>query len=1081
MSGSGSSGTNRKAAGAGPAAGANERAAPTRVASSPASGGGAAVGDALDVLKAGQMRALVTGACRGAYAPRRSDIVRLQRTAGNRAATGLVVQRIIQSKRQAAEAELGEDFNSKSDADKVVVIRDMVAKGKSGAMLVGWSRLGDPLGQARANADLFTQSVALDDSVLDLPVFAKLRETFKKDVEALALSNLAANRALLEQEMQKTGVAGLPNGEEPSTKQDEGVQDVQKLVPRMEAVKEGKSKLRGTIVGYSHHGLDRGLGEPKRRLKHFDPASEPDESAPNYPEWSEVNKQWARTQLLEAQLIRESPSAAYFLSDKGPGLTALKDKNDIKAARAAIATALNDMAAKIDKAVPLIGTSLTFTDMPPMQQQLLIGVPGASGTNWSKPVEKALAAEETADANITNLLTTLGLASVSAAFFICASIATAGGAAALGTFLFAGGAIASGTQAGMSWSKYADLSTAQQATTDPEYALVTGEQVDEALFGAIMDSVFAAIDVWQGVKGVAAGVKLMAAERGILSGGKAGAAKTARAALATLGRAGVNDAEVIGKAIVELGPEQVRKLTGMSFEQLADKVGKGSELGTRLVELGSKGISETTRALLEKLPNLVALDAKEGEQVLRAAIDTHGILGTLGSVGGWATIKKCPAMKAGTGSAAVLEGWRRGLIKELQDYIAKESKGLTQAVDTGTKKASSDVDVQIVQGAAGELQQKAEAWLSGRVGMNVEKTKNLLDAEILVDPFRSHFYDVVKGLDDAVRKDIAARMGDYERRMLAGAEIQKAGGITTEAGKKAAEDWAGKGVPEPFLNFKALTPAEQKAAAGKIDTLMEQVKTAPSERLAKLVEEISMTQAQINASHPQAYVGGGVAVWVTGREDALEDVKKLAEAVNMEPEKLLEVTKAQRIMAALNEAKWLEAAMERLRSPVVSSAEDLGKVTKDVTDIGKHGARGASQLSKAGAPNAAKLDSLFAELEMFKRMSSEEIAAAFNQGHFSAIQSEITGTLSELKTATKAAVDGLREELVKFSSTGAQMDEFQKVLLWQLRYSAMADKAIQATNNVLRLFKEALMAQIEESIQEPEPAKSEGPPAAPTS
>ncbi len=1037
-------------------------------------------------MDSGLLGAVAAGAGPDDYSPAPPALMDLQRVAGNRA-TAHFVQRIGMDpmpfqdpnlKKDVSLSGLGDDFDKKSDAEKVVVIRDVAGKGMKAAVAYAWGHLGDELGVARANPDLFSQSVKLNDDILDHGAFEQLREKFKKDVEGTALANLNANRELVLAEMERTGVAAEAQGKEVTTDQDASVQDVQKLVPEMERINEVKGKMLGTTVGINYGALNRQTGEPEEKRARFDPANKPGDTLEGAPTWDEVNAQWLRVLMTEAALIRKNPSAAYFMGVSGQGdMGALKDKTDIKAARAAIATALTDLSGKIDKAVPLIGNGIKFTDMPPIQQQLLIGSPAPSGTNWSKPVEKAVAGEEIADATVVNLLKTLGIGTISAAFFIFASIATAGGAAALGAVLFAGGAVASAGQAAMSWDKYRDLSTAQQATVDPELALVTGEQVDEALVSAILDSVFALVDVWQGVKGAAQGAQAWVKGRGLLNAGKAGAAGGARAALQTLGKAGINEGEVIGKALAELGPEEVRKLTGLPYDELAKKVGgEGSEVGKRLLELGSKGLSAETKALLEKLPKLVELEAVEGEKVLRAALDTHGVAGTLDRVGGWAAIKKSPAMKAGTGSAAVLEGWRKQLVTELEAFIATESEGMSKAVRTGTEKASSDLDVQIVQGTAAELQQKAESWLSGRVGKDIEGAKKLLDAEIFVDPFRSHFYDVVKGLDDVARKQIAEKMGDYERKMVAGAEIRKAGGAGTEAGDKAIKDWADKGVGEPFLDFEPLAPTEQKKVAGMVDGWMEELKNAKTaEEKGPLVEKISKAQAQINASHADAYVGGGVHAWVTGREDALEDVKKLAEAVNMSPEELLKVSNAQRIMASLNEAKWLETAAGRLRKPTLGAADDVGKVAKDVTDIGKHGGRAASQLSRAGAPNAAALDALFEQLTKFKNMPSDEVALALKEGRMAAIEGDITGLLESLKKSTKTAVEGLGAELKTFASTGADMAEFQRLLLWQTRYAAMVDDAVQTTTQFIKLYKDWLEAEFLMSLPEGSPTSSQAP------
>ena len=133
-------------------------------------------------------------------------------------------------------------------------------------------------------------------------------------------------------------------------------------------------------------------------------------------------------------------------------------------------------------------------------------------------------------------------------------------------------------------------------------------------------------------------------------------------------------------------------------------------------------------------------------------------------------------MKSNSGSAAVLEGWRAGLVKELEEYIAKESDDLTKAIRTGTRRPAA---TSTSRSSAGLLRPPAEGRvLAGRqVGKDIEGAKKLLDAEIFVDPFRSHFFDVVKDLDDAVRKEIADADERLRARMIEGARIKNAGGI----------------------------------------------------------------------------------------------------------------------------------------------------------------------------------------------------------------------------------------------------------------------------------------------------------------
>jgi hypothetical protein len=245
------------------------------------------------------------------------------------------------------------------------------------------------------------------------------------------------------------------------------------------------------------------------------------------------------------------------------------------------------------------------------------------------------------------------------------------------------------------------------------------------------------------------------------------------------------------------------------------------------------------------------------------------------------------------------------------------------------------------------------------------------------------------------------------------------------------------------------------------------------------VEKISKSQAQINASHPDAYVGGGVAVWVTGRETAMEDVKKLAAAVDMKPEDLLKVSAAQRVSAALAEAKWLEAAAKKLSVPAVTTSEEIGVLAKAVTDVGKHGARGVGQLSRAGAPNAGILEELFAELTKLHKSDTKTIAAAIEAGQLRNIEAGIVGQLERIKAASRTAVEGLGSELKTFSETADQMAEWQALLLWQTRYAAIVDDAILKTSQAMKIMHTYLEEKAQASLPEQEPNASTSPAAEP--
>jgi hypothetical protein len=220
-------------------------------------------------------------------------------------------------------------------------------------------------------------------------------------------------------------------------------------------------------------------------------------------------------------------------------------------------------------------------------------------------------------------------------------------------------------------------------------------------------------------------------------------------------------------------------------------------------------------------------------------------------------------------------------------------------------------------------------------------------------------------------------------------------------------------------------------------------------------------------------------VWVTGRETAMEDVKKLAAAVDMKPEDLLKVSAAQRVSAALAEAKWLEAAAKKLSVPAVTTSEEIGVLAKAVTDVGKHGARGVGQLSRAGAPNAGILEELFAELTKLHKSDTKTIAAAIEAGQLRNIEAGIVGQLERIKAASRTAVEGLGSELKTFSETADQMAEWQALLLWQTRYAAIVDDAILKTSQAMKIMHTYLEEKAQASLPERQPNASTSPAAEP--
>jgi hypothetical protein len=928
-----------------------------------------------------------------------------------------------------------------------------------------WRTFGDQMAAANRYNALFERLVKADSSVLDNEPYKGLKAKFERDVEDQARRYLWRNRKTVSDEMVKTGVNAEAEGKAVTADQDFAVVDAQKAAAEMERVKEAKTKLRQVKLGFLVNNNPDGV----RLVGPFDPGGmgvlSDHTPAPGYPKWEEVNAQWLLAVGSEAAIIRKHPSASYFIGESGDP-AAFKKAGDVKEARAMIAKATGDMLAKIDKATPLVGADLTFIDFPPIHSTLMnSGSSAVSGTVWSKPVEKKIAGSAIKDANLSHLLTTLAIGSASAAAFILAEIATGG----LATFLFAAGAAASIGQAAQSWDHYSDLSKASAATVDPELALVTGDQVDAAMTSAILDTVFAAIDGFQAAKGAYVALK---GGKAVLEAGKAGAEAATRTALRNLGKSGTNSAAVVEKALAELGPQEVQRISGKSFENLADIVGKESDAGKRLLAWSTEGvnaISKDTATLLTKLAEIGKLPAEEAEKVLAASLEVNGFVGTLKKCGGWKNI-----MGSGVGagaSAKSMESWRASLVKELQTYISKESDNLSKVARTGTSKAANDLDVQILGGAAAELQEKANGWLAGRLGTDVNGAKKLLDAEIFVDPTRAHLFDIMKGLDAETRTAIAARSAAFEKQMVYGARLKEAEKAGSAAVEKVMAEAKEHGV-EPFKEFVKLSGEEQGRLAKQVDGWMLELEKTTDPAVKKdLVEKVSRTQAMINASHPDAYVGGGVKVWVTGRD---LDAEAIAKSLGIDVKTLTSVTDAQRVVSSLAEGKWMDAASKSLSKG--GTPEEMARAIKD---LGKHGSRSASVLRVPGKTDVAKLGDLADKLANYKVLHEKgELVKSLQKGELAAYRTELSGLLAQLKTDSAAAIKALEGEAKALNIAASEMAEFQAWVRWRATVAAVSDGLSRATAGYIRTLETAVSAADKASGSPPaDPSPAEPPPS----
>ena len=925
-----------------------------------------------------------------------------------------------------ADDKLADDVGSLGDLDDAARIARIEQElgGDSRLIEILWGGFADVEAAARANPDLFARSLERAGGIANLPPLKAIREKFATDVEAVALGHLAANRTYVVGEMEKLGVGA----EQPDAEQQHQLHEVQKMAELITRCDEAMGRFKAVPVGYDWDVTD-GPGGSSRSEKlpvNFDPGHKPMVVGEGMKSWDEVNAAYLPVAALKAGIAAKSPAA--LAMTENPGSAAKVAGADLATARQEVGAGLQAMLGRIETAVPLVGADLTYTDFPMIQQQLFAGGKASSGTNWSGPVEKAIAHEQVDRAETLHLLATLGLGALSAAAFILAEFATAG----MATFVMAGIGMGITTgQAAASWSKYSDLSTAAAATVQPELAIVDKEQVDSALLTAILDTAFVFLD---GAGAIAGGGRSARAGEAMLEAAEKGAAESAEVLAKNLGK---NPAG-LEKAVSEIGAAEVSRLSGLGYAELAEIAGKEkTELGRKLlalVELGPEAAAKAAVDAAAKLPNLAAeiaagtLTREEANKVALTAIDSLGHVGAVRAAGGW---KKLVSAVGDGAAGQALETWRRGIMTELEAFVARETDEATKAVRTGSKESAvNDMDVQAVGGEASLMADKANKWLAARVGCNETELKSMLDATIFVDPTRAHLYDVAKGLDPADRAAIMAKQAGYDKQFIFAARLHEAQAKgDAEAIARITAEAQAAGVT-PWKGFKPLSGEESKVLSGQVDGWVKELETTTEAgRKAELVEKIGQAQAQMNAANPEAYLGGGTRIWVTERDAA----DLAAAGVKLETPLAMQ----QRITSALSEGKFFDEAISTLRKPGADAAEIAGALK----DLGKHGERVASVLNVEGVASA-ELVAVGGKLKELERAAKAgELIKRL--GSAAEIEKEVQAAnalLARLKGESSAAIKSLEAEAKSASVSAEELQKLQDWTRFDLKLHAAADQ-----------------------------------------
>jgi hypothetical protein len=974
---------------------------------------------------------------------RAQAIARLNAGGGNAAVSTLIQRWVDGPPQRNTNAELKIDLAKATDAEKIAECQRLL--GQSGIGAVDgveqiWMSFPDLRAAAKANPDLFLKSADKVPRMVKTEQFDPIRADFKTAVEEKVNANLEANRNYVMDEMKQLGIKDGGDQAPPSPEEDKKLAETQKLAEQASKAQKAKVLCQTLAIGTAFQGTGNaggGFGPMPQRVKvSYSPngvSTAPGfkaETGEGFHSWDEVDKQYKTAEAALQKILSSNP-AVYALVSNSDEIGVQEGNATGDVAKAAPADARNKIKPamtavlnKIDDAAGKVGNDLDYRDFIPVHEQLM------AGPKFGGPIEKAVIKVDVEGHETMKMLRSLGLGLLSAAAFILAEFATGG----MATFLLvAAGIGVSATNAALSIDDYVNKKRAAEATSgNPALEIVSQAQADSAAMQAVIDSVFVFLD---GAGAVAGGLsKAARASAALLEAAEAGVTKAAAKGLAeALAHGGEAAVQAIEKSVTEIGVEGTVKASGKSAQQLAEQVGKESDLGKRILaasDLAGKEGGKAVEELAAKVAKLGEItDKAEMETVAKQALDQFGVMGTVRRGGGWKQVTKALGKESGAGN--IMMEWRESLVRDLEHYIAEQTQGATKTVQTGTQKSAvSDIDISTFGEDASQNVKKAREFIAGRAGCDSSELEKLLDLDVFADPSRMHLQDVTKGLTDEMRRDISRSAAKYEEQLIFARRIydaRKAGNdVLAEQITKEAEALGIK----PFEGYKPLTKGEIDALQGRLDNLVKKLETASEAEKKQIIEEVGQTQGQILAEGGGGYAtGGGVRLNVTERP---MDIAKM-------PKVLTPRWPEVRYTAILAEGTHMDSAIQKLAlegtTPEAYAAA--------VKNIGKHGNRMVEVLGADVAHAPEGLAQLGEDLASWieKAKDPEFVKSLGNVEELAKIRSQISEQLTQLKSASADGLKALREEAqLGTALTPAQMDQIQAWTKWQGEVTALANK-----------------------------------------
>jgi hypothetical protein len=511
-------------------------------------------------------------------------ILRLQRSAGNRAVASRLAPPIGVVQRETAPTSLNEAIDG-TDPDALKQFRpfpplspDQVRKicrlvidknrwvgpDDEKTLEGAWRAVGGHVDALREEHwALWKECERYGAEIKLVPWMYELRTSFADKVYVGAQRNVENNVRSIREEAKRLGIAvdGAPQPP-PTQETDKAVADQRALASQIQDANAKSTLLKTIPVGYGESSWDApgqktlppgGVPdevEPKK-VVNFDPDKppltrpEPDPNPAagiaNYEAVKAIHDEMTRA---IAEILNANP-ALYAIAARNTGSTDSIVGEDTASTRDKMAKALQDVLTNAAKTQADISSrALNFSEMLPVHKTVFQSDPQYKGAFAKKLADDYIAEEGGAEAAANKLVSLFTIALITAV-----GVATGGTATPVIGALIS--LAASAGTAAASWNDWAKLEAAAKSTVSDRNAIVTQEQADTAKLGAIISTAMAMVDVYgvgKAVKAASAGAKAtVKALEGRVN-------ELARLKKIAQGTAGAEARQVIERSVTSLGP-----------------------------------------------------------------------------------------------------------------------------------------------------------------------------------------------------------------------------------------------------------------------------------------------------------------------------------------------------------------------------------------------------------------------------------------------------------------------------------------------------------------------------------------------